>query len=153
VIFKWDPAKAAVNVKKHGVDFREAASVLEDMLSTTFPDVGHSRSSAPGGPPGASGDSMKKDRKVPSPEMLPEYDFASMKGGVRGKYVRRLRSGSNLVLLEPDVAEAFPTDVAVNQALRAAMKVASVVSKSRRLPGTMRPRSRITPRAKHGARR
>jgi len=96
---------------------------------------------------------MKKDRKVPSPEMLPEYDFASMKGGVRGKYVRRLRSGSNLVLLEPDVAEAFPTDVAVNQALRAAMKVASVVSKSRRLPGTMRPRSRITPRAKHGARR
>lgn len=42
VIFKWDPAKAAANARKHGVDFREAASVLSDSLSTTFPDVDHS---------------------------------------------------------------------------------------------------------------
>ena len=77
---------------------------------------------------------MKKARKVPMAEMRPEYDFASMSGGVRGKYVRRLRSGSNLVLLEPDMAEAFPSDAAVNQALRAALNVASVVSKSKRLP-------------------
>jgi hypothetical protein len=76
---------------------------------------------------------MRKASKATVAEMRPEYDFASMKGGVRGKYVRRLRSGSNLVLLEPDVAEAFPTDAAVNQALRAALNVASVVSRSRRL--------------------
>ena len=39
MIFKWDPAKAAANRKKHRVDFHEAASVLDDPLSTTFPDA------------------------------------------------------------------------------------------------------------------
>jgi hypothetical protein len=43
MIFKWDPAKAEKNKKKHRVDFHEAASVLEDPLSTTFPDPAHSR--------------------------------------------------------------------------------------------------------------
>jgi len=42
MIFKWDPAKAAANKTKHKVDFHEAASVLEDPLSTTFPDPRHS---------------------------------------------------------------------------------------------------------------
>jgi len=42
VIFRWDPKKAASNLRKHGVDFHEAASVLDDSLSTTFPDPGHS---------------------------------------------------------------------------------------------------------------
>ncbi len=51
-------------------------------------------------------------------ELRPEYDFAKMKGGVRGKYLDRYRRGTNLVLLEPDVARAFPTDRAVNEALR-----------------------------------
>ncbi|HXU30297.1 MAG TPA: BrnT family toxin [Thermoanaerobaculia bacterium] len=40
--FSWDPAKAASNLKKHGVSFHEAASVLKDPLSTTFPDDEHS---------------------------------------------------------------------------------------------------------------
>jgi hypothetical protein len=48
----------------------------------------------------------------------PEYDFASMKGGVRGKHYEQYRKGSNVVLIEPDVAAAFPTEDAVNQALR-----------------------------------
>ena len=42
-------------------------------------------------------------------DLPPEYDFASMSGGVRGKYVERLRRESNIVVLEPEVAEAFPT--------------------------------------------
>jgi uncharacterized DUF497 family protein len=42
VVFKWDPKKATSNRKKHGVDFDEAATVLSDTLSTTFPDVNHS---------------------------------------------------------------------------------------------------------------
>jgi len=42
-------------------------------------------------------------------EMRAEYDFASMSGGVRGKYVERLRRESNIVVLEPEVAAAFPT--------------------------------------------
>jgi len=99
---------------------------------------------------------MKKARKAGSEEMLPEYDFASMKGGVRGKYVRRLRAGSNLALLEPDIAAAFPNDAAVNKALRAALDVASAVTPGR-LPNSalQRSHSRVTPRAKkaHGSRR
>ena len=43
MIFRWDSAKAAANLTKHGVDFSEAATVLEDPLSTTFPDREHSR--------------------------------------------------------------------------------------------------------------
>jgi uncharacterized protein len=42
VVFKWDPRKAAENRRKHGVDFHEAATVLDDTLSTTFPDASHS---------------------------------------------------------------------------------------------------------------
>jgi uncharacterized DUF497 family protein len=42
VIVEWDPRKATTNLRKHGVDFHEAASVLDDPLSTTFPDPDHS---------------------------------------------------------------------------------------------------------------
>lgn len=42
MIFRWNPAKAEANRKKHNVDFHEAASVLSDTLSTTFPDPQHS---------------------------------------------------------------------------------------------------------------
>lgn len=40
--FSWDPKKAEANRTIHGVDFREAATVFEDPLSTTFPDIDHS---------------------------------------------------------------------------------------------------------------
>lgn len=65
-------------------------------------------------------------------ELRPEYDFASMKGGVRGKYVERYRAGTNLALLSPDVAEAFPTDEAVNQALRAILKAAAELQRPKK---------------------
>jgi uncharacterized DUF497 family protein len=42
VKFSWDPVKAAENLGKHGVNFREAATVFGDPLSTTFPDADHS---------------------------------------------------------------------------------------------------------------
>jgi len=42
VVFTWDPRKAAANVRKHGIDFHEAATVMGDTLSTTFPDLEHS---------------------------------------------------------------------------------------------------------------
>jgi uncharacterized protein len=42
VIFRWNPKKAADNLRKHGVEFEEAATVMGDPLSTTFPDPGHS---------------------------------------------------------------------------------------------------------------
>ncbi|MEH2052654.1 hypothetical protein [Nostoc sp.] len=56
-------------------------------------------------------------------ELLSEYDFAQMEGGVKGKYVERYRAGTNLVLLDPDVAQAFPNDAAVNGALRMLIQV------------------------------
>jgi len=70
---------------------------------------------------------MKKDNRKSTNDMRPEYDFASMKGGVRGKYAKRYRAGTNLVLLDPELAEAFPTDAAVNDALRAVLKMTQTV--------------------------
>jgi hypothetical protein len=70
---------------------------------------------------------MKKVNRKSSNEMRPEYDFASMKGGVRGKYAKRYRAGTNLILLDPELAKAFPTDAAVNQALRAVLKMTETV--------------------------
>ena len=43
MIFTWDIQKAAANLKKHGVDFREAATAFGDLLSLTFPDEAHSQ--------------------------------------------------------------------------------------------------------------
>ena len=57
-------------------------------------------------------------------ELRPEYDFAQLEGGVRGKYVERYRRGTNLVLLDPDVAQAFPTEDDVTGALRLLIQVA-----------------------------
>ena len=63
---------------------------------------------------------MKKNSKdETSDELRPEYDLANLlKEGVRGKYSKRYEQGTNLVLLSPDIAKAFPTDEAVNEALR-----------------------------------
>jgi len=47
--------------------------------------------------------------------MLPEYDFSK---GVRGKYAARFKAGSNIVVLDPDVAKEFDSAAAVNHALR-----------------------------------
>jgi hypothetical protein len=67
---------------------------------------------------------MKKDiEKEMEDELLAEYDFTQMEG-VRGKYVERYRAGTNLVLLDSDVAQAFPNDKAVNEALRMLIKIA-----------------------------
>lgn len=57
---------------------------------------------------------MKKEVDELEDKLRPEYDFAVMQGGVRGKYVQRYRSGTNLVLLNPDIAKAFPTNASVN---------------------------------------
>ena len=60
-------------------------------------------------------------------ELRPEYDFASMRGGVRAKYYEEYRKGTNVVLLQPDVAEAFPTEEAVNEALRGILSTTRAV--------------------------
>lgn len=66
----------------------------------------------------------EEDENEMEDELRSEYDFAQMQGSVRGKYVERYRMGTNLVLLDPDVAEAFPNDIAVNEALRLLIQIA-----------------------------
>ena len=63
-------------------------------------------------------------KKTAQDELRPEYDFASMTGGVRGKYADRYRQGVNIVKLEDDVAASFPDAKSVNNALRSLIKVA-----------------------------
>jgi hypothetical protein len=60
----------------------------------------------------------KDDFEQEEDGLRPEYDESVLKGGIRGKYLSRYRAGTNLALLAPDVRQAFPTDEAVNQALR-----------------------------------
>jgi len=56
---------------------------------------------------------MKRMRK--DPDMLEEYDFSK---GIRGKYAKRYAEGTNVVVIEPDVAKYFPDHDSVNKALR-----------------------------------
>jgi hypothetical protein len=67
---------------------------------------------------------MKKEIDELQDELRSEYDFSSMTDGVRGKYVERYRAGTNVVLLDQDVAKAFPTSTSVNEALRLLLQVA-----------------------------
>jgi hypothetical protein len=61
----------------------------------------------------------KKTEKRERPDDIRrEYDLSKLRGPVRGKYAARYRSGTNLVLLSPDVAEYFPDEQSVNTALR-----------------------------------
>jgi len=73
---------------------------------------------------------MKKRRSSrAAPEMSAEYDFS---GGVRGKYADRYRLGVNVILLEPEVAAAFPDSKSVNDALRALLEIADRTSHRKR---------------------
>lgn len=75
---------------------------------------------------------MKKDKVD---ELRPEYRREDLGEGVRGKFLNAYRAGTNLVLLNPDVAQAFPTETDVNEALRSLMEIAQ---RSVRSPGRTR---------------
>ena len=66
----------------------------------------------------------KKSRRCSVAEVREEYDQTLIRSGVRGKYAKRYHEGTNLVLLAPDVAAAFPDAQSVNNALRLLMSVA-----------------------------
>ncbi len=57
-------------------------------------------------------------------EMRPEYDETVLKNGVRGKYASRYASGTNIIRIAPDVAEKFPNEDSVNEALRWVIRLA-----------------------------
>ena len=87
---------------------------------------------------------MKKAKtEIREPGMRAEYDF---RGGVRGKYAERFAKGTNIVILDPDVAKRFPDSKSVNDALRALTAVAD------RKAGR-RPRRRSTTKSVSGSTR
>ena len=62
-----------------------------------------------------------ENKETAEEEMKEEYDFSD---GVRGKYAERFAKGTNIVVLEPDVAKMFPDSSSVNEALRALVRIA-----------------------------
>jgi hypothetical protein len=71
---------------------------------------------------------MATKKKAHADDLREEYDFGALKSGVRGKYYKQAQEGTNIVLLDPDVAKAFPTQESVNEALRLLVKVAETTS-------------------------
>ena len=164
ILFVWDRRKAAANLRKHDVSFEEAAQIFGDPLLLTVSDREHSereerffsigqswahrliavshqesgnkfvlsaREKRRGGKRG----DMRKAKSTDAPEMPAEIDFS---GGERGRYAKRFAEGTNLVMLEPDVAEAFPDSESVNAALRVVLRAsvkAGQQRKSRRRAG------------------
>ncbi len=61
---------------------------------------------------------MKKAKAATDDDLRPEYRREDLGKGVRGKHFAEYQKGTNLVLLNPDIAKAFPTSEAVNEALR-----------------------------------
>lgn len=76
---------------------------------------------------------MRKRRDDGAQQLRPEYDLSELlKTGVRGKYAKSYHAGTNLVLLDPDVHEAFPDPKSVNEALRLVIKLRKVEGGKRR---------------------
>ena len=145
--FEWDSNKARSNKRKHGVSFEEASTVFGDPLSVTIADPAHSRGEDRFVTIGTSlnnklivvvhtdrdgiiriisarratrnekqqYEQRQPDSIYPGINMRKGYDFSK---GIRGKYARKYEAGSNIVLLDPDVAEVFRTPKSVNEALR-----------------------------------
>jgi hypothetical protein len=81
---------------------------------------------------------MKKASRKAADELRPEYERSDFGALVRGKYATKVAASSNIVVLEPQVARAFPNDRAVNKALRSLLR-------NRKRPG--RPPTRSARRA------
>lgn len=75
----------------------------------------------------------KKSNDEQNDDLRPQYNLGQLlKTGVQGKYAERFREGTNLVLLAPDVAEAFPTAEAVNETLRMVLQLTELRAKKRK---------------------
>ena len=123
-----DPLGCIVDDPRHSADEGRFAllgvSQKRRLLAVMFSERrGTNRSSARAAQRVVSGRSMKKgqskspvNRRVDADEILPEYDFSHAR---RNKYASRYRAGSIVVVLEPDVAGAFPNSAEANHALRA----------------------------------
>jgi hypothetical protein len=75
---------------------------------------------------------MKKAKPSKRDGLRPEYKRADFGKMVRGKYASRIAASTNVVVLEPEVAEAFPNDQAVNEALRSLINLAKASTRPTR---------------------
>ncbi|HLG14890.1 MAG TPA: hypothetical protein VJH03_10375 [Blastocatellia bacterium] len=90
----------------------------------------------------------KESTKKLDDELRPEYDLSQLKGGVRGKYYRQATAGTNLVLIEPELADVFPDTESVNRALRLLVDTAEAAAgQTRRRSGAQSKRPKRA--AKH----
>jgi len=149
--FEWDRLKDDENRSKHGVCFEETSTVFADPLAATIPDPDHSQTEmrfltmglsstgrlvvvshteeeddlfriiAPARRHPMKEKRTKADDKQVKDTMRAEYDFS---GAVRGKYHAKYVESTNVVVLDPDVAAAFKNAEAVNDALRALIRIA-----------------------------
>lgn len=85
---------------------------------------------------------MKKDKTSDKDELRPEYKRSDFPGGfVRGKYAKRLKESSNVIVLRPEVAQAFPNEEAVNNALLSLIDIAQKTTRAtRRSTGSAKKR-------------
>ncbi len=84
---------------------------------------------------------MKDNKKDMADELRPEYDF-DYSNAVRGKYYQRLiEEGSNIVILDPDVAKAFRDSVSVNEALRSLLELTRATTRLTRRSTTRAKKS------------
>jgi len=86
---------------------------------------------------------MKKNKALEKDELRPEYKRSDFPGGlVRGKYAKRLKEASNVVVLKPEVAQAFPNEEAVNNALLSLINIAQKTARpTRRSTGSAKKRA------------
>jgi hypothetical protein len=159
--FEWAPEKAETNLSKHGVSFREAVTAFGDPLSMkiltiqkanndssywgcrnviacwSFPTPRGRRelvSLVRGWRLAKNESNMKKSKKkakssvTDEDTMRAEYDFSK---AVRGVTAARYAEGTNVVLLDPDVAKIFPDTRAVNEALRTMARVTRTTLRQR----------------------
>jgi hypothetical protein len=84
---------------------------------------------------------MKKTKKSKACDLRPEYRREDLGKGVRGKYHAAYQKGSNLVLLRPEIAKAFPTSEAVNKALQSLLQLTEQTRKLARPARAARPKS------------
>jgi hypothetical protein len=112
VIFEWD-AETACSSRIASAAIESESSALELQRR-------------------GSGSNMKKRSPKPDGELRKEYDLSTLKGRVQGKYHARATAGSNLVLIEPDLATLFPDTASVNRALRLLADTAKLATTRKR---------------------
>ncbi len=86
---------------------------------------------------------MRKPTDPNDYDLRDDYDFSKMTVVAKGRYAPGRRAKQNIAILEPDVAQAFPTDESVNEALRLVLQMADIPSKRRSAKSKLKTSTRV----------